>query len=1191
MKNVNNNIIQALVIVTIFLVVVVGGVVNASALKSEIEVSYQFKTPDITTKDGYAHLRMRDCFSYGAPGMPVLPSKGARILLPYKGKLKNITVIPGNKTTLPGTYKVYPGQRPYPLSYKGKIEFTEPDPEVYGSRTAYPGKFYTYYSVQDKKGYQILILNLQPIEYIPQSGLLSYFDELTVKLSLEQTDKPPLFKGCPDDIEVDNTEVINSYPTGELRDDSVDHYVIITNEELKNIPGPNNFQALRDSKLAKGLNATIVTTEWIYANYDGTRPDGGTDNQTKIRNFIIDYYETHGAPGVDVYVLLGGDGDGADVGGESGDNIIPARGFWSNLTFYHGGVLYNAECYPPNIPADMYYSCLNGTFDYNGNGTYGEPNDGQGGGEVDLYAEVYVGRAPVDSAEEVSNFVRKTLAYESTCDSYLRDVLMAGEFLRPGTWGGDHKDEIKDGSCNHGYCTVGFPPYFDVDTLYDRDWPDFDPDNPWTTGWSNTTIMDKINSGIHIINHAGHANMCCVMKMWSENEFTSYNDVDDLTNNKPFFGYAWGCYAGSFDNRGPPPPDGNCNDLYYDCILEHLVTSEHGAFAFIGNSRYSWAVNGSTDSPSHYYDRQFWDAVFGEGILNLGKANQDSKEDNIGYIGYDDMRWCYYELNLLGDPETSLNVPAHDTDILIVDDDMVQSYEKYYEKYYMNALHANGYNWDCTLPPPDASVLLQYPIVIWLTGKDWTNTLSGTDEGNLQTYLDSGGNLFISGQDIGVDIGHWSSFYTDYLHADYIHDDSNIYTLNGVSGDPIGDGLTIGISEGDGANNQRFPSEIAPYDGNASVVFNYAGDGCGAIKADTGTYRTVYFAFGFEAINNTADRNTVMERVVSWLGIPNASFTYTQSNPDIVISISQPEGAGDWAFANIEGAWQTFKPVSDTITAIDIYTYGSGCDVWVTIEDMNGNTLGTSNHAISKRCDAITCSWTHLDFPAPVRVTPGQTYKIVGYCSPSCDPGASTSSSNPYPDGIFHQYGQDWTNNDLGFQIYSYEYPYTVEFTDTSTDSDGWIEEWYWEFGDGTNSTEQNPAHQYTAFDTYTVTLRVTDNDGATDSVSEDVSVIPLPDLVITDVHADWTEPSWKRYNTIYTVKNVGDVATPHECWTNFTEVNGHWPCSCVDPVPIPVLDVGEEVTHTVGPFVMGGDSDCVEVYADYNNTIVEKNE
>jgi len=76
------------------------------------------------------------------------------------------------------------------------------------------------------------------------------------------------------------------------------------------------------------------------------------------------------------------------------------------------------------------------------------------------------------------------------------------------------------------------------------------------------------------------------------------------------------------------------------------------------NSRYGWYYPGSTDGPSQYYDRQFWDAIFGEGITSIGKANQDSKEDNIGYLGgygVDDYKkWSYYALNLLGDPELEI---------------------------------------------------------------------------------------------------------------------------------------------------------------------------------------------------------------------------------------------------------------------------------------------------------------------------------------------------------------------------------------------------------------------------------------------------------------------------------------------------------------------------------------------------------
>jgi subtilisin len=65
----------------------------------------------------------------------------------------------------------------------------------------------------------------------------------------------------------------------------------------------------------------------------------------------------------------------------------------------------------------------------------------------------------------------------------------------------------------------------------------------------------------------------------------------------------------------------------------------------------------------------------------------------------------------------------------------------------------------------------------------------------------------------------------------------------------------------------------------------------------------------------------------------------------------------------------------------------------------------------------------------------------------------------------------------------------TATFTDTSTDSDGTIDGWSWNFGDGNTSTVQNPVHTYVADGTYTVSLTVTDNEGATGSTSKSVTV------------------------------------------------------------------------------------------------------
>jgi len=65
----------------------------------------------------------------------------------------------------------------------------------------------------------------------------------------------------------------------------------------------------------------------------------------------------------------------------------------------------------------------------------------------------------------------------------------------------------------------------------------------------------------------------------------------------------------------------------------------------------------------------------------------------------------------------------------------------------------------------------------------------------------------------------------------------------------------------------------------------------------------------------------------------------------------------------------------------------------------------------------------------------------------------------------------------------------TCSFTDASTDGDGTIVSRLWAFGDGATSTAVNPSHTYATAGTYSVTLTVTDDDGATDSDTASVTV------------------------------------------------------------------------------------------------------
>ncbi|KQC15943.1 MAG: hypothetical protein APR56_11245 [Methanosaeta sp. SDB] len=139
-----------------------------------------------------------------------------------------------------------------------------------------------------------------------------------------------------------------------------------------------------------------------------------------------------------------------------------------------------------------------------------------------------------------------------------------------------------------------------------------------------------------------------------------YNHADALNNTKYFFGYSLAGYAASFDNRDPAGVY-----LPHDSVLEHFVTAPGGAFAFIGNTRYGLTdlnMNNPDDSPSLKFDHAFWEEMFNaESAKNIGKVNQLSKETFIGDFNDDqgmNLRYCYYGINLLGDPETPFLMPS-----------------------------------------------------------------------------------------------------------------------------------------------------------------------------------------------------------------------------------------------------------------------------------------------------------------------------------------------------------------------------------------------------------------------------------------------------------------------------------------------------------------------------------------------------
>jgi hypothetical protein len=570
----------------------------ADGYSEEIAVKCSFPKPTIDNVllDGvdYHRIIIEGAPHGGIPGSPALPAKGVRILLPYGRGLENISIHAEKRIFLGDGYLIEPVTAPFPLSI-GPNDKSRPHPDsaIYLSTDIFPGHLYENLGLQSFRGYNILVLKLMPVEYIPKSGALYYYPEIEVIVGTasDKTDHE-LYRGfAVDETEIahriDNPDAIQSYLCAPKSGGKECDLLILTTSGLV-----TSFLPLKNYHDSTGLATEIHTTSEI-----------GSVNPESVRGYIRDKYLNSGIE----YVLIGGD-----------DDLIPA------LDLYAVGWIGGPEEF--DMPGDIYYACLDGIYNYDNDSRWGEPTDGLGGKDVDLMAEVYVGRAPVGDVDEADRFVIKTLAYLHSQDAWLGKAVLAGEYLGfggLGDYGGYSLEELDGGSDEHGYTTVGIPSdIYQIEKLYDMNTP-----------WGPDQIAAHINSGLNFVNHYGHSAPNRSLKMT-----TSSLDLY-LSNEFPIFIYSQGCLAGHFDDM--------------DCWAEYVtVKKDFGAFAAVMNARYGYGAIYSTDGASQRYNREFWDAVFNplEGMPELGKASQDSKEDNLYRINEGCMRWCYYGLNLFGDP-------------------------------------------------------------------------------------------------------------------------------------------------------------------------------------------------------------------------------------------------------------------------------------------------------------------------------------------------------------------------------------------------------------------------------------------------------------------------------------------------------------------------------------------------------------
>ncbi|MFH1259519.1 MAG: S8 family serine peptidase [Elusimicrobiota bacterium] len=366
--------------------------------------------------------------------------------------------------------------------------------------------------------------------------------------------------------------------------------------------------------------------------------------------------------------------------------------------------------------------------------------------------------------------------------------------------------------------------------------------------------------------------------------------------------------------------------------------------------------------------------------LSLPEGSYQIKVSKIGYLTQ--VKGLSVEV---GKKNVELFALPSLPSVLLVDDDGGARWGDY-EAYYKSALEDLGVQYDyheiVSKGSPAYEKLIQYTAVIWFTGNTWQSTLTEQDQSELKNYLNNGGHLFLTGEDIGWDLRN-SNFTQTYLHTVFKQDDTNIYQLFGQNGSIL-ENRSLNIKGGNGANNQRYPSEIdaltpaklilkyQDLTSNSSVETKNAGleaaqvgpvkmpeigtagivsSGGAGLTVETEKYKLVFFSFGFEGINDRNDRKAVLARALNYLDVPLSLYVgFAGYTADEISGLSAGDGVvspGEEAALTIKLknlGKQTVSGITASLTVNDPYLKIVSNHLLNFNDIAGGKTAGSSNH-------------------------------------------------------------------------------------------------------------------------------------------------------------------------------------------------------------------------------------------------------
>ncbi len=591
--------------------------VTASATRVTVDVSFEGGSPVVVGSGGATRVELEGCLPSYAPGYPDIPVYVLRVEIAPDMKVSGLEHEVLDSKELEGVHRI--SRTPLPRSPSPEAK----DPVVaeidFDQHEWYPVSPVRSGSEGFMRGRRIASVLISPVQYMEADGKLRFTERMSVTLELT----PDVVRPLESQRIIERSErefervlqqlVVNPGPArvtvkeqadGPVKepfspsirpslDGSPIEYVIITDDAMQ-----LEFQRLADWKTKSGISAVVRTTSWIRQNYLD-----GCDLSETIRKFIQDAYEKWGT----TWILLGGDSD-----------VVPARYGYSLFT---GG---------EDIPTDLYYQCLDGNWNADGDYHFGEGYFGVAnpGDYCDLYPEVWIGRATVNTVAEAGLFVDKTLGYtKNPPANFVNNHLYFAEVLFPKNYvpSGTECDTVAlDGAQMTESALAFLPPTINYVRLYENYLC-----YPGSLIETKQAVWDSLNAGFGLAEQIGHG----YRNTLSVGDATLVNaDIDALTNgDRAGILLAENCTSAAFD---------------FNCLGERFLLNENGgSVCYHGSTRFDYPTT------AWVFKDELFRLMFQEGYTHLGQAEALSKVPFISLSLTDDsFRWSQFVRTLLGDP-------------------------------------------------------------------------------------------------------------------------------------------------------------------------------------------------------------------------------------------------------------------------------------------------------------------------------------------------------------------------------------------------------------------------------------------------------------------------------------------------------------------------------------------------------------